>query len=58
MKFTIEQKQDLVSRYFAGESAYDICIKEKIPKKTFYTWITPHKEFKRIFKNCSYLFLN
>ncbi|MEG0169615.1 MAG: hypothetical protein RR945_07600 [Erysipelotrichaceae bacterium] len=46
MKFTIEQKQDLVSRYYAGESTYDICIKEKIPKSTFYTWIKPHKEVK------------
>ncbi len=38
-KYTDNQKLYLISRYYNGEPATDICIKEGIPRRTFYTWI-------------------
>ena len=41
MKHTItnEEKQDLIRRYHAGESATGICLQASVPRSTFYTWL-------------------
>ena len=43
-KFSKEQKQELIKRYFNGESASTLCLKEGIARSTFYTWLEPYKE--------------
>ena len=43
MKYTQETKYALVARYYNGESASDICMKEQIPTSTFYSWLKPYK---------------
>ena len=42
-KFSREEKYQLVSRYYNGESVSDICIQEGISKSAFYTWLKPYK---------------
>jgi len=41
--YTKEQKQQLIIRYYSGESASDICIHTGVPRSTFYTWIKPYR---------------
>ena len=36
------EKQSLVSRYYAGNSAAEICADTGITGSTFYAWIKPH----------------
>ncbi len=43
MKFSDEQKKELVSRYHGGESASDICLQNGVPRSTFYTWLKPYQ---------------
>lgn len=43
MRFSDEQKQELVSRYHGGESASDICLQNGVPRSTFYTWLKPYQ---------------
>ena len=42
-KFSTEEKQDFVKRYYNGESVADICVQSDIPKSTFYKWIKIYK---------------
>lgn len=42
MRLNAEEKQALVSRYHAGESAAEICADTGIARSTFYTWIKPY----------------
>ena len=42
MKYTTAQKQSLIHRYRAGESATAICLQSGIPCSTFYSWLRPH----------------
>lgn len=44
--YTKEQKQELVKRYYNGESASLICLQAGVPRSTFYTWIKPYKVVK------------
>lgn len=46
MKYSTEEKQKLVARYYNGESAADICLQNGIAKSTFYTWLKPYKAIK------------
>ena len=39
MKFSKEQKQQLVARYQNGESVTNICLETGISRSTFYSWI-------------------
>ena len=39
MRFSKEQKQQLVARYQNGESVANICLETGIPRSTFYSWI-------------------
>ena len=39
MKFSKEQKQQLVARYQNGESVASICLETGISRSTFYSWI-------------------
>jgi len=41
MKYTIEQKQELIKRYHAGETATALCVQTGIPRSTFYSWLKP-----------------
>lgn len=41
MRLSTEEKQVLVARYHAGESAREICADTGIARSTFYTWIKP-----------------
>ena len=41
--YTKEQKQELVLRYYNGESVSTICLQTGIPRSTVYTWIKPYK---------------
>lgn len=41
MRLSTEEKQSLVARYHAGESAAEICADTGIARSTFYTWIKP-----------------
>lgn len=43
MKFTPEEKSQLVSQYHSGESATEICAQVGISKSAFYTWLKPYK---------------
>lgn len=43
MRIDTEQKQELVSRYYSGESATDICTQAGIARSTFYTWLKPYQ---------------
>ena len=43
MRLSIEEKQSLVSRYHAGESAAEICADVGVARSTFYTWLKPYK---------------
>jgi transposase InsO family protein len=42
-KINNTEKQNLIQRYHAGESATNICFQFGIPRSTFYTWIKPQK---------------
>lgn len=42
MRLSIEEKQSLVSRYHAGESAAEICADVGVARSTFYTWLKPY----------------
>ena len=46
MKYSTEEKQKLVARYYNGESAADICLQNGIAKSTFYTWLKPYKSIQ------------
>ena len=39
MRFSDEQKQELVTLYYNGESVADICLQNGVPRSTFYTWL-------------------
>ena len=41
MKYTTAQKQELIKRYHAGESASVLCLQASIPRSTFYSWLKP-----------------
>lgn len=43
MRFSDEQKQELVTLYHNGESVSDICLQNDVPRSTFYTWIKPYQ---------------
>ena len=45
MKHTITnaEKQNLIQRYHAGESATDISLQSGISRSTFFSWLKPHK---------------
>lgn len=43
MKFSDEQKQELVALYYNGESVSDICLQNSVPRSTFYTWLKPYQ---------------
>ena len=45
MKHTITnaEKQSLIRRYHAGESATALCLQAGIPRSTFYTWLSHRK---------------
>lgn len=45
MKFTTDQKQELVARYHNGESVSNLCFETNTSRSTFYTWI---KNFEKI----------
>lgn len=51
MRLSTEEKQSLVARYHAGESATEICADTGIARSTFYTWIKP---FTAIISNSGY----
>ena len=51
MKYTTAQKQSLIHRYRAGESATAICLQSGIPRSTFYNHILRNKR-----ENKSYQF--
>ena len=42
-KFNTEEKQQLVTRYYNGESVSGICSQTGVARSTFYTWLKPHK---------------
>ena len=42
MRLSIEEKQALVARYHAGESATEICADVDVARSTFYTWLKPY----------------
>ena len=42
MRLSIEEKQSLVSRYHAGESAAEICADVGVARSTFYSWLKPY----------------
>ncbi len=42
MRFSDEQKQELVALYYNGESVSDICLQNGVPRSTFYTWLKPY----------------
>ena len=39
MKYTYEQKQDVIERYANGESVANIIVDSQIPRSTIYSWI-------------------
>ena len=43
MKYTTEQKQELVLRYQNGESVSDICTQTGIARSTLYSWLKPYQ---------------
>ena len=43
MRFSDEQKQELVTLYYNGESVADICLQNGVPRSTFYTWLKPYQ---------------
>lgn len=43
MKYTTEQKQELVLRYQNGESVSDICTQIGIARSTLYSWLKPYQ---------------
>lgn len=43
MRFSDEQKQELVALYYSGESVSDICLQNGVPRSTFYTWLKPYQ---------------
>lgn len=42
MQLSIKEKQALVARYHAGESAAEICADVGVARSTFYTWLKPY----------------
>lgn len=42
MRLSIKEKQVLVARYYAGESAAEICADVGVARSTFYTWLKPY----------------
>ena len=43
MRFSDNEKQQFVARYYNGESIADICTETGIARSTFYTWLKSHK---------------
>lgn len=43
MKYTPDQKRELVLRYQNGESVSDICTQTGIARSTFYSWLKPYQ---------------
>jgi len=43
MKYTAAQKQSLIERYHAGESAATLCLQSGVPRSTFYSWLKPQR---------------
>lgn len=43
MKYSENEKYELVKRYYDGEAVADICAENGIAKSTFYSWIKPYK---------------
>jgi putative transposase len=43
MKFTQEEKYQLVARYHDGGSISDICTESGVARSTLYTWLKPYK---------------
>ena len=43
MKYTTEQKRELVLRYQNGESVSDICTQTGIARSTLYSWLKPYQ---------------
>lgn len=43
MKYTAEQKRELVLRYQNGESVSDICTQTGIARSTLYSWLKPYQ---------------
>ena len=43
MKYTTDQKCELVLRYQNGESVSDICTQTGIARSTFYSWLKPYQ---------------
>lgn len=51
MKYSNEQKIKLVGEYHDGKSVLEICLKNNIPRSTFYTWV---KSYKTISSSADY----
>ena len=43
MRYSENEKYELVKRYYDGETASDICAEKGIAKSTFYSWLKPYK---------------
>lgn len=43
MKYTVDQKRELVLRYQNGESVSDICTQTGIARSTLYSWLKPYQ---------------
>ena len=43
MKYTTEQKRELVLRHQSGESVSDICTQTGIARSTLYSWLKPYQ---------------
>ena len=43
MKYTTDQKRELVLRYQNGESVSDICTQTGIARSTLYSWLKPYQ---------------
>lgn len=43
MKYTVDQKRELVLRYQNGESVSNICIQTGIARGTLYSWLKPYQ---------------
>ena len=43
MRYSEEEKRTLVSLYYSGKTAYEICQEHQISRSTFYTWIQAYR---------------
>lgn len=43
MRYSEEEKRTLVSLYYNGKSAAEICQEHQLPRSTFYTWIQAYR---------------